>query len=237
MDTNGKVVYITGGSKGIGKGAAEYLLEKGYRVAISSRDIEAAQSAGKELGTPETVLPLQSDVRNFGDEQRAIAAILKKWGQLDVLVANAGVGHYAPIGELSHEQWQAMIDTNLTGVFNSTKAALEAITQAKGYIITISSLAGTNFFEGGTGYNASKFAMVGFSQALMLDLRQQEVKVSTIMPGSVATHFNNNVPSEKDSWKIQPRDIGELIYDLLQMHPRSLPSKVEVRPTKPPVKA
>lgn len=238
MDTNGKVVYITGGSKGIGKGTAGYLLKKGYRVALSSRDLEAARSAAKELGAPDSqVLPLQSDVRDFKDEQRAVDAILEKWGQLDVLVANAGVGHYAPIDELSHEQWQAMIDTNLTGVFNSTKAALEPIRKAKGYIITISSLAGANFFAGGTAYNASKFAMVGFSQALMLDLRQQDVKVSTIMPGSVATHFNNNEPSEKDSWKIQPEDIGELVYDMLQMHPRSLPSKVEIRPTKPPVKA
>lgn len=232
-----KVVYITGASKGIGKGIAAYLLNNGYRVAISSRSLEAAQKAAGELGNPEHVLPLQSDVRNFADEQRAVAAILEKWGQLDVLVANAGVGHYAPVAELSHEQWNAMIDTNLTGVFNSTKAVLEAITKAKGYIITIASLAGTNFFAGGTGYNASKFAMVGYSQALMLDLRQQDVKVTTIMPGSVASHFNNNEPSEKDSWKIQPEDIGELVYDLLQMHPRSLPSKVEIRPAKLPVKA
>ncbi|HYH57258.1 MAG TPA: SDR family NAD(P)-dependent oxidoreductase, partial [Anseongella sp.] len=183
MDTEGKVVYITGGSRGIGRGTAGYLLEKGYRVAISSRDLEAARRAAAELGAPESrLLPLQSDVRNFKDEQQAVAAIIDKWGRLDVLVANAGVGHYAPIGELSHEQWQAVIDTNITGVFNSTKAALEPITQAKGYIITISSLAGANFFAGGTAYNASKFAIVGFTQALMLDLRQQGVKVSTIMP-------------------------------------------------------
>lgn len=232
-----KVVYITGASKGIGKGIASFLLGKGYRVAISSRSLEGAQKAADELGNPENLLPLQSDVRKFEDEQRAVRSILEEWGQLDVLVANAGVGHYAPISELSHEQWHAMIDTNVTGVFNSTKAAVDAITQAKGYIITIASLAGANFFAGGTGYNASKFAIVGYTQALMLDLRQQDVKVTTIMPGSVASHFNNNEPSEKDSWKIQPEDIGELVFSLLQMHPRSLPSKVEIRPTKPPVKS
>lgn len=231
-----QVVYITGASKGIGKGIAAYLVNKGYRVAISSRSLEAAEKAAAEIGSSENVLPLQSDVRNFKDEQAAVAAILEKWGQLDVLVANAGVGHYAPVDQLSHEQWQAMIDTNITGVFNGTKAALDAIKKAKGYIITISSLAGANFFAGGTGYNASKFAMVGYSQALMLDLRQQDVKVTTIMPGSVASHFNNNEPSEKDDWKIQPEDIGELVFDLLQMHPRSLPSKIEVRPAKLPVK-
>lgn len=235
--TNQKVVYITGASKGIGEGIAAFLLKNGYRVAISSRSLEAASKTAQKLGNSENVLPLQSDVRSFTDEQKAVAAIIEKWGQLDVLVANAGVGHYAPISELSHDQWNAMIDTNLTGVFNSTKAALEAITKAKGYIITIGSLAGANFFAGGTGYNASKFAIVGYSQALMLDLRQQDVKVTTIMPGSVASHFNNNEPSEKDAWKIQPEDIGELVSDLLQMHPRSLPSKVEIRPSKPPVKA
>lgn len=232
-----KVVYITGASKGIGKGVAAFLLEKGYRVAISSRSLAAAQKAAAELGGSENLLAIESDVRNFEDEQRAVAAILEKWGQLDVLVANAGVGHYAPIDELSHEQWNAMIDTNITGVFNSTKASLQAITAAKGYIITIASLAGANFFAGGAGYNASKFAMVGYSQALMLDMRQRDVKVTTIMPGSVASHFNNNEPSEKDNWKIQPEDIGQLVFDLLQMPPRSLPSKVEIRPAKLPEKA
>src|SRR3546814_212271 len=235
--TDHKVVYITGASKGIGKGIAAFLLNKGYRVAISSRHLESARKTAEELGNPEQVLPLESDVRNFAQEQQAISAILKKWGQLDVLVANAGVGHYAPITNLSHEQWNAMIDTNLTGVFNSTKASLDAILSSKGYIITIASLAGANFFAGGTGYNASKFAMVGYSQALMLDLRQQDVKVTTIMPGSVAYHFNNNQPSEKDAWKIQPEDMGDMEYDLLQMNPRILPRKVDIRPSKPPVKA
>src|SRR3546814_8815260 len=112
-----------------------------------------------------------------------------------------------------------------------------AILSSKGYLITIASLAGANFVAGGTGYDASKFAMVGDSQARMRDLRQQDVKVTTIMPGSVAAHVNNNQPSEKDAWKIQPEDMGELVYDLLQMNPRSLPSKVEIRPSKPPVKA
>ncbi len=236
MVTN-KVVYVTGASKGIGKGIAAYLVDQGYRVAISSRKLDAARQATESLGNADRVLPLQSDVRNFEDEQRAVAAILEKWGRLDVLVANAGVGHYAPITELTHEQWNAMLDTNVTGVFNSTKAAVEELIKTKGYIITIASLAGANFFAGGTGYNASKFAVVGYTQALMLDLRQQDVKVTTIMPGSVASHFNNNEPSEKDNWKIQPEDLGQLVSDLLRMHPRSLPSKVEIRPTKPPVKA
>lgn len=232
-----KVVYITGGSKGIGKGIAQYLLNKGYKVAISSRKLAAAQRAAEDLqGNKADVLSLQSDVRNAADEQEAVKSILDKWGRLDVLVANAGLGIFAPIEELTHDEWHQVIDTNVTGVFNSVKAAVEAIKKTKGYIITIGSLAGINFSPKSTAYNASKFAIVGFSQALMLDLRQQDVKVSTIMPGSVTSHFNDHQPSEEDAWKIQPEDIGEIVYSLLQMNPRTLPSKVEVRPTKPPVK-
>lgn len=232
-----KVVYITGGSKGIGKGIAAYLLEKGYNVAISSRQAEAAQQAAESLGNNKNkVLGIQSDVRKPEDEERAVKAILAKWGRLDVLVANAGMGIFAPIEDLTHEQWNQVIDTNVTGVFNSVKAAVEAIKKTKGYIITIGSLAGINFSPKSTAYNASKFAIVGFSQALMLDLRQQDVKVTTIMPGSVSSHFNNHLPGEEDAWKIQPEDMGEIVYDLLKMNPRTLPSKVEVRPSKPPVK-
>lgn len=232
-----KVVYITGGSKGIGKGIAQYLLNKGYKVAISSRKLAAAQRAAEDLqGNKADVLSLQSDVRNAADEQEAVKSILDKWGRLDVLVANAGLGIFAPIEELTHDEWHQVIDTNVTGVFNSVKAAVEAIKKTKGYIITIGSLAGINFSPKSTAYNASKFAIVGFSQALMLDLRQQDVKVSTIMPGSVTSHFNDHQPSEEDAWKIQPEDIGEIVYSLLQMNPRTLPSKVEVRPSKPPVK-
>jgi len=232
-----QVVYITGGSKGIGKGIAQYLLDQGYKIAISSRKQESADAALQELtGDKADMLALQSDVRNKADEDNAVKNILDRWGKLDVLVANAGVGIYAPIEELSHEQWHTMLDTNVTGVFNSVKASVEAIKKAKGYIITIGSLAGINFMPKGTGYNASKYAIVGFSQALMQDMRQQDVKVSTIMPGSVSSYFNNNIPSSDDAWKIQPEDIGELVYDLLKMNPRALPSKVEVRPAKPPKK-
>lgn len=232
-----KVVYITGGSKGIGLGIAQYLLQKDFQVAISSRQLKSAQQAAESLkGNKENILALQSDVCNAEDEQQAVKKILDKWGRLDVLVANAGVGHFAPIEELTHKQWNEVINTNVTGVFHSVKAALDAIKKSKGYIITIASLAGTYFSEKGTAYNASKFAMVGFTQALMLDLRQHDVKVTTIMPGSVTSHFNNHVPSAEDAWKIQPEDIGEMVYDLLKMNPRVLPSKIEVRPAKPPVK-
>lgn len=236
-DLKNQVAYITGGSQGIGLGVARAMLDQGMKVAISGRNQKKLDEAVEELGgITDHLMALTSDVRRMDDEQKAIGTILDKWGQLDVLIANAGVGHFASIDDMTEELWNQTIDTNLTGVFHSVKAAVPALKKSKGYIITIASLAGTNFFAGGSAYNASKFGLVGFTQAVMLDLRQDDVKVSTIMPGSVATYFNGNVPDDSDNWKIQPEDVGQLVLDLLRMHPRTLPSKIEVRPTKPPKK-
>lgn len=231
-----KVAYITGGSQGIGLGTAAALLEQGMKVAISGRTSSKLEEAEKTLNAGDNLLILTSDVRKMEDETKAVAEILDKWGRLDVLIANAGIGHYGNIEDLTAEQWNQTIDTNLTGVFHSVKASVDAVKKTKGYIITVASLAGINFFPGGTAYNASKFGLVGFSQALMQDLRGYDVKVTTILPGSVATHFNHNIPGEKDAWKIQPEDMGQIVTDLLRMHPRTLPSKIEVRPSKPPAK-
>ncbi|MFD2522817.1 SDR family oxidoreductase [Emticicia soli] len=230
-----RTALVTGGSKGIGYGVAEVLIKEGIRVAITSRTQEAADEAAKELNKIKDgyALGLVSDVRDFGSQQKAVDTIVEKWGRLDYLIANAGVGHLVQFQDISLEQWHETIDINLTGVFYSAKASLEALKASKGYFITIASLAGTNFFDKGTAYNASKFGLVGFTQALMLDLRQEGIKVSTIMPGSVATYFNNHTPSEKDAWKIQPEDIGQIVSDLIKMPARTLPSKVEVRPSMP----
>ncbi len=231
-----KVAIITGGSKGIGYGIAAALMEQGMKVAITSRSQESAELAVESLkkGGNGEVIGIAADVRNLTSQKNVVEKVLEKWGKLDVMVANAGIGHFANIEELTEEQWNDTIDTNLTGVFFSVKASLEALKATKGYIITISSLAGTNFFAGGSAYNASKFGLTGFSQALMLDVRNFGVKVTTIMPGSVATYFNNHEPSDKDAWKIQKEDMGEIVVDLMKMNPRTLPSKIEVRPTTPP---
>ncbi|MCX2718397.1 SDR family oxidoreductase [Lentiprolixibacter aurantiacus] len=228
-----KVAYITGGTKGIGFGIALKLLEQGMRVAISGRTADGVSAAAKQLGPSDRVLPIVSQVSDPDQENKAVQQILKRWGTLDVVIANAGVGHFDAVDELSVESWREMIDVNLSGVFFTLRAAVEALKASKGYYFTIASLAGTNFFARGAGYNASKFGVVGFTQAAMLDLRPYDIKVTTIMPGSVATHFNNNQPGEKDAWKIQPEDLGELVVDLLKMPARTLPSKVEVRPTRP----
>lgn len=231
-----KVAYITGGTKGIGLGIAKALLDEGMRVAISGRSANSVEEAVNLLGSANKVMGIVSNVGIFEDEVNAVQQIKNQWGGVDVVLANAGVGHFAAVDELDIEQWRQMIDTNLTGAFYTLKASSEALKASEGYYMTLASLAGANFFAKGAGYNASKFGVVGFTQAAMLDLRKYNIKATTIMPGSVATHFNGNEPSEKDAWKIQPEDIGKLVVDLLKMHPRTLPSKVEVRPTRPDLK-
>lgn len=238
-DIQNKVALITGGSKGIGYGVAQALLAKGVNVAVTSRSEAAAKEAAENLNNGAInakAIGFAADVRDFESQEKAVAETTAHFGKLDIIIANAGLGRFGTIENLSLEDWHDVIDTNLTGVFYSIKAGVDALKASKGYFITISSLAGTNFFAGGAAYNASKFGVTGFTQAVMLDLRQHGVKVSTIMPGSVSTYFNNNEPSDKDAWKIQIEDIGKLVVDLLEMHPRTLPSKIEVRPTTPPSK-
>lgn len=216
---------------------AEVFLIHGMRVAISGRSSDQAKKVAQELGPEDRVLGLGSDVADLQQEEAAVQKILDKWGRLDVVIANAGLGVFAPVDQLDPKDWKAMMDTNLTGVFHSLKASIEALKSSEGYYFTIASLAGTNFFARGAGYNASKFGVVGFTQAAMLDLRPYNIKVSTLMPGSVASEFNGNTPSEKDAWKIQPEDLGTLVLDLLRMPARTLPSKVEIRPSRPDLKS
>jgi 3-oxoacyl-[acyl-carrier protein] reductase len=232
---NIKTALITGGSKGIGFAVAEKLINDGIKVAITARSKVEVDTAAEILNKikPGFALGFESDVRSLSSQNTVVEQIINNWGRLDYVIANAGVGHFAPIQELTAEQWQDTMDINLTGVFNSIKTSYEALKATKGYFISIASLAGTNFFEKGGAYNASKFGLVGFSQAIMMDLRKDGIKVTTIMPGSVATYFNGHVPSEKDAWKIQPEDIGQIVSDLIKMPARTLPSKIEVRPSFP----
>jgi 3-oxoacyl-[acyl-carrier protein] reductase len=230
-----KVALITGGSKGIGYGVAEVLIKEGIRVAVTSRSKESADEAADALNKIKAgyAIGIESDVRDLASQMQGVATILSAWGRLDYVIANAGVGHFAPIQTLTPAQWQETIDINLTGTFFTIKATLDALKASQGYFITIASLAGTNFFVNGSAYNASKFGLVGFTQAVMLDLRKEGIKVSTIMPGSVATYFGGHIPNDKDAWKIQPEDIGQIVSDLIKMPARTLPSKIEVRPTMP----
>lgn len=233
-----KNAFVTGGTKGIGLGIAQALLKEGVSVAITGRTESSVEQATKILaqGTIQDdaqILGLVADVRDYSSMADAAQKAIETLGPVDLVIANAGLGHFAPIHELSLNQWHETIDTNLTGVFYTLKVFAESLMGHQGYFISISSLAGTNFFAGGAAYNASKFGVTGFTQAAMLDLRSFGVKMTTIMPGSVATYFNNHTPSDADHWKIQKEDLGQIVIQLISMHPRSLPSKIELRPTTP----
>ena len=237
MDLQGKTALITGGTKGIGLGIAEAMLTQGMKVMITGRKKASVNAVVKKLSRKhkDNIMGLAGNVIDIKSQKAAVSALKKEWKRLDVLIANAGVGHFESIEDLTSKQWNEVIDVNLTGVFNSVKASIPSLKKTQGYIITIASLAGCNFFARGTAYNASKFGLVGFTQAMMLDLRPYDIKCTTIMPGSVSTYFNNRKPNKKkDGWKIQPEDIGQMVVDLLKMPARTLPSKVEVRPSRPP---
>ncbi|MFO7544580.1 MAG: SDR family oxidoreductase [Trueperaceae bacterium] len=234
MDLNGKTALVTGASKGIGRAVAEALAGVGMNVALTARDPAPLEALVTRLGSAGggRALALACDVRDLEAQREAVRRTIDAFGGLDLLVANAGVGGRWSIEDLDPDTWQRILDTNLTGVFHSVKASLDALIASRGMIVTIGSLAGTNFFAGGAAYNASKFGLLGFSQAIMLDLRDRGVRVATIMPGSVATGFGGREVSDADAWKIQPEDIAETVLYLARMNPRTLPSRIEVRPAR-----
>jgi NAD(P)-dependent dehydrogenase (short-subunit alcohol dehydrogenase family) len=230
-----KVAVVTGGSRGIGRAIAEALIGRGFRVAISGRNANDLESAAAELG--EGALAVPCDVRDPVSCQSLIAQTVSSFGRLDLLVNNAGIGIFKPVAEMGIEEWQSTIETNLDGVFYCTHAAIPHLREAgESWIINIGSLAGKNAFPGGAAYNASKFGLVGFTEALMQEVRHDGIRVSSIMPGSVATGFSGRAPEEGEEWKIHPEDIAQLVLDLLDTPARTLPSRIEVRPARPPQK-
>lgn len=235
FDLTGRTALITGASKGIGLSVARALIADGYAVTITSRNAAEIAQVAAELGAG--ARGVACDVKDPAAVQAEVDAHVQAFGGLDVLFVNAGVGHFGNIADLSIQEWQDVIDTNLSGAFYTVKAAIPALSQRGGYIFTLSSLAGKNPLPGGGAYNASKFGLNGLSEVMNLDLRDRGIKVTQIMPGSVATHFAGHTPdAEKDAWKIQPEDLAQLTVDLLHMPQRTLPSRVEVRPSRPPKK-
>jgi len=239
FNLSGKVALVTGGSKGIGLAVAEAILEHGGSVAICARNGGEVEVVGRKLegSYPKRVLALACDVRHEGDVEGAFRAVDARFGGLDVLINNAGVGFFKNLEKMTLEEWNSILETNVTGVFLCCRAAIPRMrARGGGYIINMSSLAGRNAFPQATAYNASKFALNGMSEALMQEVRYDGIRVSYVMPGSVNTYFNSGEPDASMSWQLQPEDIARVILDLLAHDPRSLPSRVEIRPSTPPKK-
>jgi 3-oxoacyl-[acyl-carrier protein] reductase len=236
---DGKVALVTGGSRGIGSAIAEALLAEGMRVAITGLSephlqdalVRLARSAPDGLASLGTI---RADVRRYEDMEQAVEAVAGRFGGLDVLVNNAGIGIFTNVADMTPAQWADVVETNLTGVFNACHAALPHLRRrGGGFIINISSLSGNNPFAGAAAYCASKAGLNAFSEALMQELRYDDIRVSSVLPGSVATGFSSGDASKGADWKVAPGEVAEVVVNLLRHNPRSLPSRVELRPSKP----
>jgi len=232
----GQVALVTGGSRGIGFAIAHALVAEGVQVAVTGKNAAHLSAARPRLEAagPSAVETLQADVRRSDEVTRAIAATVARFGGLDILINNAGVGIFANVASMTPEQWSEVIDTNLTGVFHACHAALPHLRRrGGGFIINISSLAGKNPFVDGAAYCASKAGLNAFSEALMQEVRYDNIRVSYVMPGSVATGFSSGDEKAGADWKISADEVADVVVNLLRHNPRSLPSRVELRPSKP----
>lgn len=238
MDLRDKIVLVTGGTKGIGLAIAEALVSHGAAVFICSRDSGDVESVVARLSSIGRIAGTACDVRSENDIRKALDDCEEAFGGIDILINNAGIGIMGKtVEELTPDEFRATLETNLFGVYYACHFAVPKLRKrGGGYIINISSLAGQNPHPRMAAYNASKFGLNGFTEALMQEVRQDNIKVSYICPGSVNTAFGNDTPSSEKAWQIQPGDVAEIVLDLLRMNARTLPSKVEVRPSKPPVR-
>jgi len=233
----GKACIVTGSTKGIGLSVATALAEAGADVVVSSRSADDVDRvvAALDARSPGRVIGIACDVSRVEDCQELIGGAVEELGRLDVLINNAGVGIFASITELSIEDWQRQVDTNLGGVFYCSKAAVPHLKESEGaWIVNVGSLACRNSFAGGTGYNASKFGLLGLSEAMMLDLRHDDIRVATIMPGSVNTDFGGSPASPEAAWKLLPEDVASSVVHLLGYGGNALVSRIEMRPSRPP---
>ena len=242
VQLNGKVAVVTGGTRGIGYSVAAALLDEGAKVFICGRSADTLKSALESLGRDgrrDCVDGDAADVSRYGDCRKVVHGAAKRFGGIDILVNNAGVGVFKPVDQLTVEEWDRMLATNLSGVFYCCREAIPLMRQrGGGYIFNISSLAGVNPFAGGSAYNASKFGLNGFSEAMMQDVRYDGIRVSYIMPGSVATEFGAPSGSTKtpESWKLSGEDVAKAVVDLYGFPQRALASRIEMRPSQPPRK-
>jgi len=237
METlSGRIAIVTGGTRGIGRAIAERLLNEGVTVAICGRSQQGVDRAVQQMQTLGTVYGKAADVTQSEQVESFFDTVERQFGGLDILVNNAGQGVFRKVGDMTVEEWRRNIDLNLNGAFYCAHAALARFARrGGGFIVNISSLAGKNAFSGGAGYNASKFGLNGFTEALMLDHRYDNVRVCSVMPGSVDTEFNADAAKSAldSSWKVQPEDVAEVVALVLRMPSRTMVSQVEMRPSKP----
>ncbi|MEO8677680.1 MAG: SDR family oxidoreductase [Vicinamibacterales bacterium] len=233
-----RITLITGGTRGIGYALAEALLQAGDHVAFTGTSSESVMRAEHALasgsGEPARIAGLICDVRDPAAVELAMQTVIARFGGLDALVNNAGVGIGAPVAELPYDEWDRIIGTNLTGVFHCCRAAIPHLrTRGGGWIINVSSLASKNPFAGGAAYCASKAGLNAFSEALMQELRYDNIRVTYVMPGSVATGFSGRESGSGSDWKLLPEDVARVIVEVMNHPARSLPSAVEIRPSRP----
>ncbi len=237
--SNRNVALVTGGSRGIGRATVEALLAQDWAVYFCSLRASALEETQSELENryPGRVFARACDVGNQQQVEDLVAWVDSEAGQIDCLINNAGLGVFASVEELSGDDWRRLIRTNLNGVFYAIRAVAPLMKrQRSGWIINIASLAGRNPFRTGAAYNASKFGLIGLSEASMLDLRPYGIRVAAILPGSVRTDFSHPSPGATDDWKLAPEDIAQTVTDLLAYPDRALPSIIEIRPSQPPSK-
>jgi len=234
-DSTNKVAIVTGSTRGIGLAVARRLAASGTNVVVSSRTAKKVMAIAKQLSDegPGRAVGIACDVRDPDECASLVVGAVAAFGRLDVLVNNAGVGHMKSVKEMSLEEWRDQIETNLGGVFYCSRAAIPHLSASgDGWIINVGSLASRNSFAGGAGYNASKFGLLGMSEAMMLDLRFDGVRVSIVMPGSVQTDFGGLASTNK-AWALQADDVALAVAQLLEFPERALVSRVEMRPTRP----
>jgi 3-oxoacyl-[acyl-carrier protein] reductase len=239
---SGRIALVTGGSRGIGLGIAGALLAAGAKVVITGRDRSQLDEATRQLSQGDRrdrVHAVSADISRAPDAAAAVAAVVEKFGALDILVNNAGVGVFANVADMEDAGWHQVIQTNLSGVFYCCRAAIPLMrARGGGWIINISSLASENPFVTGAAYSASKAGLNAFSEALMQEVRYDDIRVSCVLPGSVSTSFGRGTApwGAQPDWKLAPEDVAEVVLGLLAHPARSLPSRVEIRPSKPPKK-
>ena len=238
MATTHRVALVTGGTRGIGEAISRRLAADGFEVFVSGRTEESARKASARFEKDGlSIRCIAADAKREEDQKRLVETVAREAGRLDVLVNNAGIGSFDAVDRLSPESFREVIETNLFGPFYAIHYAAPVMKKSGGgFIVNIASLAGVNAFAGGAAYNASKFGLLGLSDAAMLDLRHDGIRIAAVLPGSVATEWTHSHGNQDRSWMLAPEDVAEAVADLVRFPDRAIASRIDLRPSRPPKK-